>query len=155
MGSSLAISWHYPPLRTTSVMSRRWLGTGFVQILLVEFSKKILSVAQWVPKYVRSDHSQANRPNNKVCCEHIWSRGWQQLHTLGRCLTRARVRNTIRNSVCFIRFKKRTMEDRMYLKMWRKIDEECDIINLTGNTERTESSIIQRVARSSSLDVTT
>ena len=37
----------------------------------------------------------------------------------------------------------------MYPKMRRKIKAECDIINLTGNTERTESSIIQLVARSS------
>ena len=38
----------------------------------------------------------------------------------------------IGNSVCFIRFEKRTMEDLMYLKMRRKIKAERDIINLTG-----------------------
>ena len=59
------------------------------------------------------------------------------------------------SGICFIRFKKRLMENRMYPKMRRKIKAECDIINLTGNTERTESSIIQLIARLSSLDVTT
>ena len=69
-----------------------------------------------------------------------WGRRW--CHTIG-------------NGVCFIRFKKRTMENRMYLKLRREIKAEGDIINLPRNTERTESSIIQLVARSSSLDVTT
>ena len=54
-----------------------------------------------------------------------------------------------------IRFEKRTMEHWMYLKVRRKIKVERDMINLTGNTERTESSIIQLVARSICLDVTT
>ena len=51
--------------------------------------------------------------------------------------------DTIGNSVCFIRFKRRAMENWMYLKMQRKIKAERDIINLVGNMERTESSIIQ------------
>ena len=136
------------------------MRTEFVWILSVEISKQILSIDNMLDGFPSAFAQTITEPIDQVIKFVANKFGIEDgsnfiLQASVQLQRGRRWCNTIGNGVCFIRFKKRTMENRMYLKLRREIKAECDIINFTRNTERTESSIIQLVARSSSLDVTT
>ena len=121
----------------------------------MKISKKILSIGDMLDGFPSTFARTTAEPIDQVIkfgiedgCNFILRAGGQLQRGRRWC-------NAIGNGVFFVRFKKRTMENRMYLKLQRELNAECDIINLTRNAERIELSIILLVARSSSLDVMT